>query len=90
MDLGRAWELDCWLRYTDNVSIPSGYAKNKGIGVESYLALDARLGWKPNERLAFSLAGKNLLDNRHLENVGEDSIAMEIERSVYGKATWKF
>ncbi|MFZ5774913.1 MAG: TonB-dependent receptor plug domain-containing protein [Thermodesulfobacteriota bacterium] len=90
MDLGRNWELDCWLRYTDTVPVPGSYARSLGIGVPSYVSLDLRLGWKATERLELALVGKNLLDARHLESVGEDSIPMEIARTVYGKATWRF
>ncbi|MEW6595032.1 MAG: TonB-dependent receptor [Thermodesulfobacteriota bacterium] len=83
-------EFDAWLRYVDSVPRPSGYTSGGNVGVESYVALDFRLGWKASENLELSLVGKNLLDPYHLEYVAEDSVPSEIERSIYGKATWSF
>jgi len=83
-------ELDAWLRYVDSVPRPNGYTSSLGVSVDSYVSLDLRLGWRPSENLELSLVGKNLLDPDHLEYVSEDSIPVEIERSVYGKATWSF
>ncbi len=57
-DLGRGWEFDLWPRYVDNLTFDS---------VESYVDLDARLGWRPTNAVEFSLVGQNLLDARRKE-----------------------
>jgi iron complex outermembrane receptor protein len=80
LNLPYAFELDLTGRYVD--SLPSPH-------VPAYLAFDARLGWRPNEYLEFSLAGQNLWDNRHPE-FGSQTSRQEIPRSIYGKVTWRF
>ena len=44
MDLPGDLEFDSWIRYVD--SVPS-------VDVDSYITLDARLGWNPTEKLKF-------------------------------------
>ncbi len=82
-NLSRDVELDLWMRYVDN--IPSHEVLN-------YITLDARLGWQPVKNLELSVTGQNLLDNRHPEFKPEivDIVPTEVQRSVYGKITWKF
>ncbi len=82
-DVGRNWELDAWLRYTDEIS---------SHPVASYLELDLHIGWRPSDSIELSLVGRNLLDDRHAEFTdlvvpGEPS---SVERSVHGKVTWSF
>ncbi len=83
MDLPGDLELDSWLRYVD--SIPS-------VNVDSYITLDARLGWSPTEKIEISIVGRNLLEKRHRE-YGPSSIintqVTGIERSVYASVTWR-
>jgi len=77
------WNLACdvTMRYVDNLS----------DAVDSYCELDARIAWEPLTGLDFSIVGHNLIDNHHPEFVasrpgGEG----EVERSVFGKITWRF
>jgi len=59
--------------------------------IPSYERLDLRLGWRPNERIELSLVGQNLLERRHPEFPSELGIATsEIQRSVYGKVTYRY
>ena len=83
MDLPKELELDLWLKYVD--SIP---AEN----ISSIYTTDARLGWKPTKALEISIVGQNLLDHHHPEFVSEleHTLPSEVERSVYGKFTWRF
>ncbi|MDY6987912.1 MAG: TonB-dependent receptor [Thermodesulfobacteriota bacterium] len=83
MDLPRNVEFDLWARYVDN--LPS-----HDLG--SYVSLDARLSWRPQDNLELSLVGQNLLDDHHPEFVPEliETAPSEVERSVYGKITWQF
>ncbi len=83
MDLGRGFEFDLWPRYVDNLS---------GQSIESYVDLDARLGWRPTGAIEFSLVGQNLLDSRRKEGVSEllPVTPTQAERAAYGKVTLRF
>ncbi|HSR35810.1 MAG TPA: hypothetical protein VLL73_01420, partial [Desulfurivibrionaceae bacterium] len=83
MDLTPTVTVDTWLRYVDNLP---------AYGLDSYLTLDARIGWQAAPGLELALVGRNLLDDGHPE-FGQryiNIVPSEIERSVYGKATWSF
>ena len=83
IDLGHGWEFDLWPRYVDNLTDQS---------IESYVSLDARLGWRPTNAIEFSLVGQNLLDSRRKETVPEllPLTATQVERAAYGKLTLRF
>ena len=67
------------LRYVDNVP-------NQDI--HGYTALDLNVSWRPRTDLEASITAQNALDDRHPEfGAGRPS---EVERSVYGKVTWRF
>ncbi|MBC8353460.1 MAG: TonB-dependent receptor [Planctomycetes bacterium] len=79
-------QFDLMLRYVDAISF-------EGVPIPSYLELDARLGWQATDQLELSLVGRNLLDNHHPEFIGDPftgDIGTEVERSVYGVATWTY
>ena len=79
IDLPGSVELDAWLRYVDRLPFPA---------LAEYTELDLRLGWRPTDRLELSLVGQNLLHDQHAEFPAPRQ--EEVERSVYGKATWRF
>ncbi len=83
VDLPGNLELDLWARYVE--SLPSH-------DVGSYFTLDVCLGWKPFKDIELSFVGQNLLDSQHPEFLPDivDTFPTEVERSVYGKITWKF
>ena len=83
MDLTRDLDFDLWVRYVDN--LPS-----QDVG--SYITLDARLGWKLHKDIELSVVGQNLIDSHYLQFKPEilDTYPTEVERSVYGKITWRF
>ena len=84
MDLHKDVELDLAVRYVD--SLPA-------LGVPYYVAVDARLGWRPRPGLELSVAAQNLFDDRHPEFAPEGNLMIhttESPRSVYGKVTWRF
>lgn len=83
MSLPHNIELDLWGRYVDRLTVAQ---------VPSYLTLDLRLGWRPTKQLEFSLVGQNLLDSHRPEFKEPilSSVPTEIQRSVYGKVTWRF
>ena len=78
MDLGGGWMFDLWPRYVDNLS---------GLGIDSYVELDARLAWRPNDRVEFAIVGQNLIDSRRKEFVPAfDALTpTQVERGVYAK-----
>jgi iron complex outermembrane recepter protein len=86
IDLGHGVEFDLWLRGTDRLP----YIDKSSI--PGYLTMDARLAWKPQPKLELALVGQNLLQRRHPEFIPEfiNTFPTEVERSVYGKVTWKF
>jgi iron complex outermembrane recepter protein len=57
--------------------------------VPDYTELDARLSWRPHPLWELSLVGQNLLHRHHAE-FGPVGTRHEIERSVFGKAVWRF
>ncbi len=83
MDISSKLSLNTWLRYSDNLW------KNE---VPSYFTMDATVLWKPLKNLEVSLSGFNLFDNRHPEfkpNITIQGLG-EVERSFFGKITWRF
>lgn len=83
-NLGKHFQVDAWLRCVDEV---------RDGGIPSYVTADLRLAWKPGPAWEFSIVGQNLLDPRHPEYGRafiEHGPLTEVQRSVYGKVTWKF
>ncbi len=80
VDLPRHVEFDAAFRSVAGIA---------NQAVPAYSELDMRLAWQPNPRLEFSIVGQNLLHDRHAE-FGSPNTRKEIERSVYGKVTWRY
>lgn len=82
LTLRERWDLDGMMRWTSRV---------ENGGAPAYAELDLRLGWRPAGRsLELSLVGRNLLHSRHVEfSVPAPGQSREIERSVFGKLTWR-
>jgi len=76
MDITEHLEFDLWLRYVGNLS------END---VDSYITLDARVGWKLSENIGLSVVGQNLLEKAHHE-----FSRFEVERGAYFKLDWQF
>lgn len=87
LDLSHGWEFDAAWRWVDQLKI-----NNAGVPatVPSYAEVDVRLSWNLTENLEFSVVGRNLLHNRHAEYWPPGPERREIQRSVHGKATWRF
>jgi iron complex outermembrane receptor protein len=79
-ELPRDFQLDLQLRRMDALPNPQ---------VPAYTELDVRLAWLVGNGLELSLAGRNLLHERHAE-YGEAAARSEVERSVYGQVRWHF
>ena len=88
-DLTEELEFDLMGRYVEQLTRFPSAAPNT---VPSYITLDARLGWKPNEEWELSLVGQNLLDSHHLEFGGNQFLSaplIEMQRGVFAMATWR-
>ncbi|TXT48389.1 MAG: TonB-dependent receptor plug [Limisphaerales bacterium] len=82
-DLPRNLVFDSTLRYVDNL---------RGVQIPAYLALDARLAWKPRPNLELAVVGQNLLDPLHPEYQPRfiRTDRTEVGRAVHGRITWTF
>jgi len=87
-------EFDLMGRFVDQLGgfNPSG-APGVSDTIDHYVSLDVRLSWRPGKNLELVIGGQNLLDNHHPESGTSAAVRsplVEIERGVYGKATWGF
>lgn len=90
-DLSESLLFDLWGQYVDEVPVASSSAQALGLVVDNYATLNLRLAWTPVRNLELSVAGKNLLDDRHLEYLGElYTPPTEVTRSVYAQARWEW
>jgi len=80
VDLPRHIEFDAAFRFVGSIANQT---------VPAYSELDVRWAWRPNPRLEVSVVGQNLLHDRHAE-FGSPNTRQEIERSVFGKVTWRY
>jgi len=82
LNLPRNFEFDTALYYVDSLS---------NQNAASYVRLDVRLGWRPTKNLDLSIGLQNLIESRHKEFGDALGVhATQVERSVYGKVTWRF
>jgi iron complex outermembrane receptor protein len=81
-------EFDASAYYVDGIELqgPGG----EEVDLPSYTRLDARLGWRPAKNIEFSLAGQNLLQDRHAEFLTRDVISSEVPRTLYGQIKVQF
>jgi iron complex outermembrane receptor protein len=86
LDLPHGLELDAGLRWVDTLRNNNGPTPGS---VPAYFELDARLAWHVTDALELSIAGRNLLHDRHPEYGFPAPGRTEVERSVYGKLTWR-
>ena len=86
-DLSQTVEFDLIGRYVDQLSnFPSAVPNT----VPSYISMDARFGWRPNDDWQLAVVGQNLLDSHHLEFGGNQFLSaplIEMQRGVYGQIT---
>jgi iron complex outermembrane receptor protein len=78
-DLTEAVALDVSLRAVDDLR----------LGTPSYVEADARLGWRLNDQVEVSLAGQNLLDEKHYES-DDAGVRRQIGRTVYVGLRWRY
>jgi iron complex outermembrane receptor protein len=67
------------------------YGSTPSTGIGRYLRGDARLGWRPTDRLEFNVGVRNALDPQHPEQYAVRYFqAFQVRRNVYGDFTWRF
>ena len=83
LDLPKHFDQDTTIRFVDQ--LPS-------LGIPSYYSLDAHLGWRPHQRVEFSIGGQNLLNDKHFEFIPDfiNTSPTEVKRTVYGSMTFRF
>src|SRR5690606_25384058 len=81
MDLPSRIEVGTFLRYIDK--LPEPY-------VPDYFEMDIKLGWEFTKGLELSLVVQNLLNKHHYEFIPSSPFPRQIERSIYGKITWRY
>ncbi|SPE52266.1 TonB-dependent receptor plug [Verrucomicrobia bacterium] len=87
MDLPWHTKFDAALRWIDTVHNNSGPAPG---AVPSYAELDVRLAWQVTKNLELSLVGQNLLHDHHPEAGFPNASQEAIQRSVYGKMSFRW
>jgi len=82
IDITKDIEFDLHFRYSSRLP-------NIGAEVPAYAALNARLGWQPNDFISLSISVQNVFPKRHIEFSSlVDGSGEEIERQVFGKLTF--
>jgi iron complex outermembrane receptor protein len=82
LDLPHHLEWDNTLEYVSKLAVGN---------VPQYARVDSRIGWRVGEFIELSVVGQNLLTSRHAEFSNTDSLDYTlVERSVFGKVTWRF
>ena len=76
-------EWNATLRYVSRLATPN---------IPSYVGADTGVRWRLNDHVEVSVTGQNLLSPRHMEfgDVQKILIPSPVERSVFGKLTWRF
>ncbi len=88
MDLSNNLSLDLWIYHAGKIERP---AYLREMSVPAYTGVNLRLAWRPRENLELSVVGRDLLDDRHLEFVGESYLLpTDIERSVHAQVLLHF
>jgi iron complex outermembrane receptor protein len=84
------WEADTYLRYESTfygIQKPDVLANNGEVLtlIPDYVSVDARVGYKLNDRLTFSLSGQNLTSSPQRQTAAPD-----VQRRVFGTLNLKF
>ncbi|MDZ7627882.1 MAG: TonB-dependent receptor [Parvularculaceae bacterium] len=83
-DISKNLKLDTAVRFVDDL---------EGFGIDSYVALDARVAWRVNDKVELAVTGRNLTEGEHFE-FGTDpsfsTVPTSVERSVFASLTAKF
>lgn len=83
MDLPQNISFDWTVRYVDRLP---------AFNINSYVALDVRVAWRPTKKLELAIVGQNLGSSHHAEFSPTfiSTQQTEVRASGYGKVTWHF
>jgi iron complex outermembrane recepter protein len=85
------WDVTHRLEFDSSIGYTGGLANGGNGATPGYVRLDARLGFHMGERTELSVVGQNLTTPSHLEfHYVYPVTPVEIQRSVYGRVTWRF
>lgn len=86
------WKCNLWLRYIDEITTRNSVnLLDEQREQEDYILIDINLVWSPTANIEFMLAGQNILEDEQLQYASEYvTPATAIERSFYGKLTYRF
>jgi len=83
-DINKRLKIDTALRFVDDL---------EGFGIDAYVTVDARLAWRPDDRLELAITGRNLASDQQIE-FGTDpsfsTVPTSVERSVFASVSAKF
>jgi iron complex outermembrane receptor protein len=87
------------LRLHSQLDLPAGFeldlaafrvGRLEHVAVPAYTRVDARLGWRPAERLDLGLVGENLTQEHHLEFLRALGAPAQVHRSFRAYLRAKF
>lgn len=87
LDLPANFEADAALYYVDAITVPGIVTSQR---VPSHTRVDARLGWQPSPPLELSVVLRNALDPEHPEFTSFVRESTQVQRSVFGKLTYRW
>jgi iron complex outermembrane receptor protein len=91
----RQYQARSWLKLRQNVDWDNSVlyvSALSHLAIPSYVRWDSRLGWRLGEFVEIGIVGQNLLAPRHMEFLDATALVLhtEVERSIFGKITWRF
>jgi len=90
-DLTSSLEFDYWLRYVDAIPDIEVINANQQPSINSYVAMDIRLGWQPLKEFQLAIGARNFNDPQHLEYLSEiATFPVQVQRNYYVQAKWTF
>jgi iron complex outermembrane recepter protein len=89
------FQLHSYLNLRRNLNLDTAVYRVSSLRtrqIPGYTRVDAKFAWRLRESLEVSGGVQNLLDKRHSEFDGSDSLVLpsQVRRSVFGKLTWRF
>jgi iron complex outermembrane receptor protein len=87
------FQLHSFIKLPRNLELDGSLYHVSGLTtgrIPAYTRLDARLGWRMQEKVELSFAVQNLLDDHHPEFTGIGVLTSQPGRAAYGKLTWRF
>ncbi|MFP4144164.1 MAG: TonB-dependent receptor plug domain-containing protein [Phycisphaeraceae bacterium] len=84
-------QLQADLGLTDRTKLHTRvYYRDQYLDLPSHWRLDTGVTWQASENVDFAIWGRNLLDEEHLEFIGEATWPTEVQRSIYAQMRIRF